>query len=117
MQRWARSAQARRRRAGGTSSSRQPPRIGRPEQREVRIERERPTCPNACCAGITEAVLDVRAMEELDGVLRAETKGTLRPGQSRSAASVAGESPREDVVAQDAGALPVAEPREPKRVM
>ena len=55
-------------------------------------------------------------MEELEGVLRAETERTVGPAHRLLASAVARERPREHVVADDARPLRVSPPRELERV-
>src|SRR5581483_10764564 len=89
---------------------------GRPQDREARVERERAAVVAARLDAAAETRGDVAAVEELEGVLRAEPEGALRPRQGGAALAGARERPAEDVVARDAGALLAAEPRQLHRV-
>src|SRR3954447_7051177 len=65
---------------------------------------------------MAEAALDHPAVEELQRVARAEPECVLRVRKRRLAVSVAGEGPREDVVAVDRGPLRVGAARQGERV-
>ena len=79
----------------------------------MRVQRERPPRPGRAVA--PEAALDVGAVEELGCVLRPEAQRATGVAARLGAASVAGERPREDVVAVDRGPLAPGEPGERQR--
>src|SRR3982750_112167 len=65
----------------------------------MRVERGSGSSPGMRV--MTETLLDLRAVEELRGVFRAEAERELRVVQRLAAAPVAGERPGEHVVAVD----------------
>src|SRR3954447_3300215 len=81
----------------------------------MRVQRERAAKPCLCSGRVAEAPLDRGAVEELQGVLRAEPKRVTRPGKRLAAAAVPREGPRKDVVAVDGRASCVGGPSEGER--
>ena len=80
----------------------------------VRVEREPEPAPRVSVPA--EAALDHPAVEEERGIARAEPQGLLRPASRLAAAAVAGERPREHVVAGDRGPADVGEAGELERL-
>src|SRR5438552_15500108 len=53
----------------------------RPENRELRVQSQRPTEPGALCGRVAEAALDHPPVEHLERVERPEPEGALRVAQ------------------------------------
>ena len=67
--------------------------VGRPEQREVRVERERAPEPRLRDRVVPEAALDVAAVEELERVLRAEAERARASGGAPRRSGRCGRAP------------------------
>src|SRR6266481_821230 len=94
------------------SSSQLPSRDRRPENREMRVQPQRPAEPGAFCGRAAEAALDHPAVEELERIERPEPEGALRVAQRLAAVPGPLERPSQDVVAVDRRSLPLREPCE-----
>src|SRR5437667_1611320 len=89
----------------------------RPENRELRVQSQRPTEPGALCGRAAEAALDNPAVEELERIERPEPEGALREAQRLTAVPGPLERPSQDVVAVDRRPLPPGEACERERRM
>src|SRR5207248_638199 len=100
----------------GASSSERLACHRRPEQREVRVERERAREPGPRGAAVAEAALDHSAVEELERVPCAEPERMLRIAERLLTTAVPRQRPREDVIAVDRWPFALRAPSERERL-